>query len=46
MVSGNDIERMIQEARKENALFADKKRMDGSLPAAGPPVGREKEAGR
>lgn len=36
---------MVQEARRENALFADKKQLDGSLPAAGPPVGREKEAG-
>ena len=45
MVSGNDVEWMVQQAVQENALFADKKRMDGSLPAAGPPVGREKEAG-
>lgn len=44
-MSGNDIERMVQQAVQENALFADKKKMDGSLPAAGPPVGREKEAG-
>jgi cell division control protein 6 len=36
---------MVQQAVQENALFADKKKMDGSLPAAGPPVGREKEAG-
>lgn len=47
MVSGNDIERMVQEAARENALFADKKKLDGSLPqAAGqPPAGREDKAG-
>lgn len=36
---------MIQEAVQENALFADKKKMDGSLPSSGPPVGREDRAG-
>ena len=45
MVSGKDIERMVQEASQENALFADKKKLDGSLAGAGAPVGREKEAG-
>lgn len=44
MVSRNDIERMVREAVQENALFADKKMLDGSLQAAGPPVVREKEA--
>jgi cell division control protein 6 len=36
---------MVQEARQENALFADKSKLDGSLPGAGPPVGRDKEVG-
>ena len=27
MVSGKDIERMVQEASQENALFADKKKL-------------------